>query len=206
MRSCQRAAHRNTKENYAMTDTIISIPIDPETVRVYREASPEDQKKIQLLLRLRLCELAQLPSDSLGDIWVYHDLLIGRPRIETETEVVQSTANCHDHVTRRVLPQAYRLLDNPTPLHATDDMLYSHPPMGYLPVFGFLLIAQLLSAWLLVWLCGLDSVERKALKAQILQQLTSFGQRIGRRVSNRLVVRPSFMCVAQVLDRRVCIG
>jgi hypothetical protein len=51
-----------------MIDTIIPIPVDLETARVYHEASPEDQKKIQLLLRLRLRELAELPSGSLGDI------------------------------------------------------------------------------------------------------------------------------------------
>ncbi|MCZ7571385.1 MAG: hypothetical protein M5U01_22800 [Ardenticatenaceae bacterium] len=51
-----------------MIDTVIPIPVDAETARVYREASAEDQKKIQLLLRLRLRELADLPSGSLADI------------------------------------------------------------------------------------------------------------------------------------------
>ncbi|HBY93031.1 MAG TPA: hypothetical protein DEP84_03550 [Chloroflexi bacterium] len=51
-----------------MIDTVIPIPVDAETARVYREASTEDQKKIQLLLRLRLRELADLPSGSLADI------------------------------------------------------------------------------------------------------------------------------------------
>jgi hypothetical protein len=75
-------------------------------------------------------------------------------------------------------------------------MLYPHPSMGYLPVFDFLLIAQLLSAWLLVWLSDLDTIEHKALKPEILQQLTSFGQWVGCRVSNRLIVCSSFMSVA----------
>jgi hypothetical protein len=51
-----------------MIDTVIPIPVDAETARVYREASAEDQKKIQLLLRLRLRELAELPSGSLAEI------------------------------------------------------------------------------------------------------------------------------------------
>jgi len=51
-----------------MIDTVIPIPVDAETARVYREASAEDQKKIQLLLRLRLRELADLPGGSLADI------------------------------------------------------------------------------------------------------------------------------------------
>lgn len=51
-----------------MADTVITIPIDAETARVYLTASPEDQKKIQLLLRLRLRELTELPRGSLGDL------------------------------------------------------------------------------------------------------------------------------------------
>jgi hypothetical protein len=51
-----------------MTDTVITIPVDADTARVYREASAEDQKKIQILLRLRLRELAELPGSSLREI------------------------------------------------------------------------------------------------------------------------------------------
>jgi hypothetical protein len=51
-----------------MSETIITIPIDAETARVYHTASPEDRKKIQLLLRLRLRELAELPTSSLVEI------------------------------------------------------------------------------------------------------------------------------------------
>jgi len=51
-----------------MIDTVIPIPVDAETARVYHEASAEDQKKFQLLLRLRLRELAELPNGSLAEI------------------------------------------------------------------------------------------------------------------------------------------
>lgn len=51
-----------------MIDTVIPIPVDAETARIYHEAPAEAQKKIQLLLRLRLRELAELPSGSLSDI------------------------------------------------------------------------------------------------------------------------------------------
>jgi hypothetical protein len=51
-----------------MIDTVIPIPVDAETARVYHEASAENQKKIQLLLRLRLRELAELPSGSLAEL------------------------------------------------------------------------------------------------------------------------------------------
>lgn len=51
-----------------MLETTITVPIDAETARVYHMASPEDRKKIQLLLRLRLRELAELPTGSLIEI------------------------------------------------------------------------------------------------------------------------------------------
>ena len=51
-----------------MADIVITIPVDDATARIYRTASAEDQKKIQLLLRLRLRELAEMPSGSLRAI------------------------------------------------------------------------------------------------------------------------------------------
>ena len=51
-----------------MSETIITIPIDAETAHVYHTASPEGRTKIQLLLRLRLRELAELPTSSLVEI------------------------------------------------------------------------------------------------------------------------------------------
>ncbi len=51
-----------------MSDTLITIPIDAETARVYYTASPEDRKKIEILLRLRLRELAEMPTASLAEI------------------------------------------------------------------------------------------------------------------------------------------
>lgn len=51
-----------------MADTEITIPVDAETARVYQAASAEDQKKIRLLLRLRLRELADMPRSSLREI------------------------------------------------------------------------------------------------------------------------------------------
>ncbi|MEA2039400.1 MAG: hypothetical protein U9N82_06165 [Thermodesulfobacteriota bacterium] len=51
-----------------MTKSAISIPVDAETARAYDSASPGYQKKIQVLLRLRLRELAELPTSSLVEI------------------------------------------------------------------------------------------------------------------------------------------
>ena len=51
-----------------MADTTISIPVDATTARVYLAASPSEQHKMQLLLRLRLRELADMPRQSLGHL------------------------------------------------------------------------------------------------------------------------------------------
>ncbi|MGO9020137.1 MAG: hypothetical protein ACLQVJ_17510 [Syntrophobacteraceae bacterium] len=51
-----------------MPKAIITIPVDAETARAYHTATPDEQKKIQLLLRLRMRELAELPKNSLIEI------------------------------------------------------------------------------------------------------------------------------------------
>jgi len=45
-----------------MTVSSIKIPLDPETARIYADASPEDQKKLRLLLSLWLREFAVSPT------------------------------------------------------------------------------------------------------------------------------------------------
>ena len=51
-----------------MTDTTITIPLDAATARIYLAASPTDQQKMQVLLRLRLRELADIPRQPLSEI------------------------------------------------------------------------------------------------------------------------------------------
>ena len=51
-----------------MTKVAISIPVDGEMARAYHTASPDYRKKIQVLLQLRLRELAELPTRSLIEI------------------------------------------------------------------------------------------------------------------------------------------
>lgn len=51
-----------------MQEAIITVPVDAETARAYQTASADDQRKIQLLLRLRLRELTELPLNSLAEI------------------------------------------------------------------------------------------------------------------------------------------
>ncbi len=48
-----------------MVESMITIPVDADTARAYQAASEDDQKKIQVLLRLRLRELTTPPNISL---------------------------------------------------------------------------------------------------------------------------------------------
>jgi len=51
-----------------MADTTISIPVDAATARIYLAASPIEQQKMQMLLRLRLRELADMPRQPLREV------------------------------------------------------------------------------------------------------------------------------------------
>jgi hypothetical protein len=51
-----------------MTNSTISIPVDAETALAYSQATLEEQKKIQMLLSLRVRELFAQPDLSLQQI------------------------------------------------------------------------------------------------------------------------------------------
>lgn len=51
-----------------IADTTISIPVDGITAQAYNHASVEDQRKIQLLLSLRMRELLSAPSTTLREL------------------------------------------------------------------------------------------------------------------------------------------
>ena len=51
-----------------MTPTTIAIEVDAETARSFAEAPPEERRKLQLLLRLRLRELTARPFRPLKEI------------------------------------------------------------------------------------------------------------------------------------------
>lgn len=51
-----------------MIDTTITIPVDGESARLYTTATAEEQRKLQVLLRLRLRELTSYPQRPLAEI------------------------------------------------------------------------------------------------------------------------------------------
>jgi hypothetical protein len=51
-----------------MATETIALEVDPDTARAFSEASSEDRRKLQLLLRLRLRELTSRPIRPLKDV------------------------------------------------------------------------------------------------------------------------------------------
>ncbi len=51
-----------------MATANISIPVDAEAAKAYREASPEEQRKLAILLNVRLRELTLGPTRPLKEI------------------------------------------------------------------------------------------------------------------------------------------
>jgi hypothetical protein len=51
-----------------MAKTTIAIPVDATTAQIYLTASPADRQKMQMLLRLRLRELTEMPHQSLSEV------------------------------------------------------------------------------------------------------------------------------------------
>ncbi|MCC5638613.1 hypothetical protein LC593_22820 [Nostoc sp. CHAB 5844] len=49
-------------------ETTISIPVDATTAQAYNQASTEAQRKIQILLQLRMCELLNTSHLSLREL------------------------------------------------------------------------------------------------------------------------------------------
>lgn len=52
----------------AMKSSTIAIPVDDEAARAYGNASQEQQRKIQLLLKLRLRDLTMPPGRPLAEV------------------------------------------------------------------------------------------------------------------------------------------
>jgi hypothetical protein len=67
------------------------------------------------------------------------------------------------------------VLDHPAALGATDDVFNANPPAGVSLISRLLLLSQLATARLLERLEHLNPIEREGEKAQILEQLTAFG-------------------------------
>ena len=74
-----------------MATDITSIQVEPDVASAYNSASEEDQRKLQLLMRLWLQEFSTQPSPSLIEVM---DLISDRARARGLTpEIVESILN-----------------------------------------------------------------------------------------------------------------
>src|SRR5687767_1562986 len=94
------------------------------------------------------------------------------PWSQTHPEVMQSTTEFHDQIADAILPQTDAVLDNATALDATVDMLDAEPTVVQGLIGQFLLLSELLAAWLLCRHQDIHLGERERQEPEILQQLT----------------------------------
>lgn len=90
-------------------------------------------------------------------------------------------------------PQAQRVFDDPTPLHATNDMFDPHADAGNPLILGALVQRERPTTWLFHRLCNPNIRHGKTLKAHILIQAAVGGQRILLLIRHRLIVPRPFI-------------
>ncbi len=74
-----------------MSTEITSIQVEPDIANAYNSASQEDQKKIQILMRLWLRELSTQPNMSLTEVM---DMISDRAQARGLTpEILESILN-----------------------------------------------------------------------------------------------------------------
>ena len=110
---------------------------------------------------------------------------------------MQRTADFHHHVANPSFPQPDGFFEHTAAFDAAVNMFDAHAPPRDLPVARFLGSCQCFPTWLLRRLNDLHAVQRKRLKAQILQQLAPRRQRIRRRVGDALVMHTAGMRFTQ---------
>jgi hypothetical protein len=113
---------------------------------------------------------------------------------------VQGATYFHHQIADALLPQANPVFDDATTLDTAVDMLDPQPAAMQGLIGPFLLLGQLLAAGFLGRHQDVHLRERERQEAQILQQPTSRGQGIRRRVSNGLIMDAPSIGVAQEKD------
>ena len=113
---------------------------------------------------------------------------------------MESTTDFHHEITDALLPQADPVFDDATALHTAVDMLNAQSTIVQGLIGQLLCQGELLAAWCLRRHEDLDLGEGERQEAQILQQPTSCGQGIRRRVRNGLIMSAAAIGVAQKED------
>jgi hypothetical protein len=110
---------------------------------------------------------------------------------------MEGTNNFHDSIPGTKQMQPTDVLDNAAAFDTTDDMLNAHTKGSELAIEGFLVVGEGAAFWLFEGEQGFDTSQGKAQKAQILQQPTVWGQRIGVGIGHPLVMDMTVKGVTQ---------
>ena len=101
---------------------------------------------------------------------------------------MQRTADFHDPVADARLPEAAGVMDHAAALDAAVDVLNAHAAAGDAPIGGFLAAGEGSASWLAGRHDDLHLVQRECLEAQILEQPTARGSRIGGGIRHALIM------------------
>jgi hypothetical protein len=113
---------------------------------------------------------------------------------------MQCTADFHHHVANPGFPYTNGLFKHAATFDAAVDMFDAHPSPSEPPILRFLRSRQLLAAGLLRRLEDVHPVQRKCLKAQLLQQLAPCWQWVWRGVGDALVMDTAWTGLTQEED------
>ena len=127
------------------------------------------------------------------------------PRTIPQSQVMQSTGDCHHQIAEGCLPVAQFVLDDPTALDTAHRVLDAHLLARYAPVLGFLLGCQLSTTWLLGRLLNHDSLRGEALKSHVLIQHTARWKNVHFFIHKRFVMPFSGIRLTQEADLAVVI-
>ena len=115
---------------------------------------------------------------------------------------MQTATYFHHHIFEPVFPQTYRVFDYSTAFHTPDYVFCHNSALCNQAIVRFLFGAEFATLRLLERACVHDTCQFIAQKAQIIDQFAALCQRVGRQISNRLVVNTPFEGITQKQDHQ----
>jgi hypothetical protein len=108
---------------------------------------------------------------------------------------VEGTGNFGNHIAGILTSETYHVFEHSTALDTRVDVLDTYSSARQFAICCFLFVRQCATTRFLLW-CGTHHTwQFEGEKAEILEQFTAFGKRVGRCISNPLVVCTSFVGV-----------
>lgn len=128
------------------------------------------------------------------------------PRNVPDSKVLEATGNLHHRITDAIGTDPKVIFEDRAAFDGADDMLNKYPTAADLSICRLLLVGYGLSIGVLVRHRDGHIWKRKPEIAEILEQFTANGQRIGRHICHQLLVGAAFVCIAQKPDPRRPVG